>query len=115
MASTSNTSSTTLHQQPLVLTESPISGVNIELATLLINAIKVRRKYLSKSSASSSDGVLVDNDAAKEATTRQQILQTLEGNAEDATTAFLNELRRQVEGAKTNKPQTTQSKSSQHS
>ncbi|EED91149.1 predicted protein [Thalassiosira pseudonana CCMP1335] len=113
MASTSNTSSTTLHQQPLVLTESPISGVNIELATLLINAIKVRRKYLSKSSASSSDGVLVDNDAAKEATTRQQILQTLEGNAEDATTAFLNELRRQVEGAKTNKPQTTQNKSSQ--
>jgi len=116
MASTSNTSSTTLHQQPLVLTESPISGVNIELATLLINAIKVRRKYLSKSSSSSSsDGVLVDNDAAKEATTRQQILQTLEGNAEDATTAFLNELRRQVEGAKTNKLQTTQSKSSQQS
>ena len=68
----------------LVPTESPVPGLSIELATLLVQAIKARRKYLSKSS-SQEDG----DDAGK--------IQNLQNTADDKTTLFLNELKRQVE------------------
>ncbi|KAL9188452.1 hypothetical protein ACHAXT_006830 [Thalassiosira profunda] len=69
----------------LIPTESPVPGVPIELATLLVQAIKARRKYLSKTYAPASD-----DDAAEK-------LRGLREAAEDKTTSFLNELRKIVE------------------
>mmetsp|Transcript_22533 Transcript_22533/g.48801 ORF Transcript_22533/g.48801 Transcript_22533/m.48801 type:complete len:580 (-) Transcript_22533:217-1956(-) len=75
-----------------VPTESPVPGVHIELASLLVQAIKARRKFLSKSSSSSTQG----DDAEKESL-RQSMLDTLQSTADDKTATFLNELRRKVE------------------
>lgn len=73
----------------IIPTESPVSGVNIELANLLVQAIKARRKFLSKSKSSSSTE---DDDAE-----RQSMLQNLQNKVNDKTNAFLNDLRRRVE------------------
>ena len=73
---------------PLVPVESPVAGVNITLASLLVEAIKTRRKYISKSSSSPP------KDDEKES-----LLKNIENKATDATTAFLNELRNQVESS----------------
>ena len=67
---------------PTIIT-SPVPGISQELATLLIMAIKTRRKFLSKSSSSEDE----------------ERLQTLKENADDATTAFLVHLRKHVEAA----------------
>ena len=74
---------------PLVPTESPVPGVNITLASLLVEVIKTKRKFISKSSQSSQP-----NDDEKES-----LLQNIENKATDATTAFLNELRNQAESS----------------
>lgn len=74
---------------PLVCTESPVPGVNITLASLLVEAIKARRKYISKSSSSS-----LPKDDEKES-----LMKNIENKAIDTTTAFLNELRNQAESS----------------
>eukprot|EP00984_Skeletonema_dohrnii_P008490 scaffold3126_cov138-Skeletonema_dohrnii-CCMP3373.AAC.3 len=74
---------------PLVPTESPVPGVNMTLASLLVEVIKTKRKFISKSSQSSQP-----NDDEKES-----LLQNIENKATDATTAFLNELRNQAESS----------------
>eukprot|EP00581_Thalassiosira_minuscula_P008727 CAMPEP_0183707092 /NCGR_PEP_ID=MMETSP0737-20130205/3749_1 /TAXON_ID=385413 /ORGANISM="Thalassiosira miniscula, Strain CCMP1093" /LENGTH=610 /DNA_ID=CAMNT_0025934667 /DNA_START=83 /DNA_END=1915 /DNA_ORIENTATION=+ len=63
--------------------QSPVPGVHIELASHLIQAIKVGRRFLSKSAS------LAQAD--------EDLLQNLQNTADDKTTAFLNELRRQAE------------------
>ena len=62
---------------------SPVPGINIELATLLITAIKTRRKFLSKSSSGEN----------------QERLQALKENAEDTTMSFIIQLRKYVEAS----------------
>jgi len=74
--------------------ESPVPGVGIELANLLVQAIKTRRKFTSRSALSSQ---LEDNNDAEKESLNENILQNLQNNADDKTTAFLNVLRRQVE------------------
>jgi hypothetical protein len=64
---------------------SLVPGLSNELAALLINAIKTRRKYLSRSFSSAAD---------------QDKLISLEESAIDACTAFLGGLRKQVEAFK---------------
>ena len=73
---------------PLMPVESPVTGVNLALASLLVEAIKTRRKYISKSSSSPPK----DDE-------KQSLLKNIENKATDATTAFLNELRNQVESS----------------
>mmetsp|Transcript_31948 Transcript_31948/g.69005 ORF Transcript_31948/g.69005 Transcript_31948/m.69005 type:complete len:599 (-) Transcript_31948:2146-3942(-) len=72
-------------------TESPVPGVKIELAFLLVQAVKARRKFLSKSSS------LAEADDAEKESLRHRMIQDLQSAAEDKKSAFLNELRRQVE------------------
>lgn len=62
---------------------SPVPGISLELASYLITAIKSRRKYLSKFSTESTER-----------------LKTLEESADDSTTAFIVQLRKAVEAAK---------------
>jgi len=68
-----------------VPTESPVHGVSFELGTLLVQAIKARRKYLSKAYTG-------EEDAA-------QKLQKLQNSADDKTKLFLNELKQQVQSS----------------
>lgn len=63
---------------------SPVPGINVELASLLITAIKTRRKLLSKSFSNE----------------QQERLHALKENADDSTTMFLVRLRKEVEAAK---------------
>jgi hypothetical protein len=80
--------------QLLVPTEPPVPGVKLELGTLLIEAIKARRKFLSKSSSlsvrSTADG---DNNTIESG---RELLQTLQDTVHDKTTTFINELKRSV-------------------
>ena len=73
---------------PLVPVESPIPGVNLTLATLLVEAIKRRRKQLSSLTKHDQDDTSLQNIGNK---------------ATDATTAFLNELRNQTESSRRRK------------
>lgn len=73
---------------PLVPVESPVPGVNLTLATLLVEAIKRRRKQLSSLTKHSQDDTSLQNIGNK---------------ATDATTAFLNELRNQKESSRRRK------------
>ena len=72
---------------PLVPTESPVPGVYITLASLLVEAIKTRRKFISKSSSLQKDDE------------KESLMKNIENKAVDATTAFLNELRNQAESS----------------
>ena len=72
---------------PLVPTESPVPGINITLASLLVEAIKTRRKFISKSSSLQKDDE------------KESLMKNIENKAVDATTAFLNELRSQAESS----------------
>lgn len=63
---------------------SPVPGISLELASYLITAIKTRRKYLSKFSTENA--------------------QLLKESADDATTAFIVQLRKAVEAAKSKQP-----------
>jgi hypothetical protein len=72
---------------PLVPIESPVPGVNITLASVLVEAIKAHRKFISKST--SKDRTL----------TEQNLMENIKNKAMDATTAFLNELRSQAESS----------------
>ena len=65
---------------PIIIT-SPVPGISLELATFLITAIKTKRKFLSKSLSSEDE----------------ERLQALRESADDATTAFLVNLRKHVE------------------
>ena len=73
---------------PLVPVESPVPGVNLTLATLLVEAIKRRRKQLSSLTKHNQDDTSLQNIGNK---------------ATDATTAFLNELRNQTESSRRQK------------
>ena len=73
----------------LVPTESPVPGVSIELATLLVQGVKARRKA---NKASTSDAS-ADNEE-DEAKVRE-----LQNTADDKTVLFLNALQRQVENS----------------
>jgi len=72
-----------------VPTESPVPGVSFELGTLLIQAIKARRKYLYLSKAYTGE----DEDD-----TAQKLLK-LQNSADDKTKLFLNELKQQVQSS----------------
>jgi len=74
-----------------VPTESPVPGVSFELGTLLVQAIKARRKYLSKVYTGEQE-VVVEEDAA-------QKLQKLQNSADDNTKLFLNELKHNVQSS----------------
>ncbi|KAL7550994.1 hypothetical protein ACHAWF_017412 [Thalassiosira exigua] len=67
---------------PPVPTDPPVPGVDCELGTLLVRAVKARRKFLSKSSSAESDAP-----------------ENLRNGADDATTAFLRHLRRRAEAS----------------
>jgi hypothetical protein len=67
---------------PRVPMESPVPGVRITLASLLVEAIKTRRKYFSKSSSLHN--------------ANESLIKNIENRAIDATTAFINELRNQA-------------------
>ena len=69
-----------------VPTESPVHGVSFELGTLLIQAIKARRKYLKAYTGEEEE------DAA-------QKLEKLQNSADDKTKLFLNELKQQVQSS----------------
>ena len=71
----------------IIPTESPVPGLQIELANLLVNAVKARRKFISKSSSVSED------DGTEQ-------LQKIDNTANDKTTSFLNELKRRVQNPK---------------
>lgn len=73
---------------PLVPVESPVAGVNLALATLLVEAIKRRRKQLSSLTKHDQDDTSLQNIGNK---------------AIDATTVFLNELRNQTESSRRRK------------
>ena len=72
-----------------VPTESPIPGVSFEIGTLLVQAIKARRKYLSKAFTGEEEE---EEDAA-------QKLQKLQNSADDKTKLFLNELKQNVQSS----------------
>lgn len=79
--------------QLLVPTEPSVPGVKLELGILLIQAIKARRKLLSKTSSLSSSTADDGNNNIQS----RELLQTLQDNVSDKTTAFLNELKRSVQ------------------
>ena len=76
----------------LVPTESPVPGVNIELAILLVQAVKAHRAFHSKSSSKTED-----DDAERESLLRRDLLRSLRDAADDKSAAFLNELKRLVQ------------------
>ncbi|KAL7532890.1 hypothetical protein ACHAXR_009354 [Thalassiosira sp. AJA248-18] len=78
-----------------VSTESPVPGVHIEVAVLLVQAIKARRKLLSKSATLASSSSNADGE--EKANQLRQCIGGLQSTADDKTAAFLNELRRRVE------------------
>ena len=86
-----STSSRAADACALVPTESPVFGVNIEVGILLVQAVKARRAFLSKSSST------VEDDDAEREYSRRDLLQNLRETADDKDSAFLNELRRQVQ------------------
>jgi hypothetical protein len=80
--------------QLLVPTEPPVPGVKLELGTLLIEAIKAQRKFLSKSSSLSVRSTAFgDNNTIESG---RELLQTLQDTVHDKTTTFINELKRSV-------------------
>ena len=79
--------------QLLVPTEPSVPGVKLELGILLIQAIKARRKLLSKTSSLSSSTADDGNNNIQS----RELLQTLQDNVSDKTTAFLNELKRSAQ------------------
>jgi len=75
-----------------VPTESPVPGVSFEVGTLLVQAIKARRKYLSKAYSGEQEGGEEEEDTA-------QKLQKLQNSADDKTKLFLNELKQNVQSS----------------
>lgn len=69
---------------------SPVPGLNIEAATLLVQAVKARRRYISKQTTSTS---------AADAGGATAALVELKNTADDKSTELLNELKRQVRTA----------------
>ena len=80
------------HACALVPTESPVPGVNIELAILLVQAVKAHRTFHSKSSSKTED-----DDSERESLLRRDLLRNLRDAADDKSAAFLNELKRLVQ------------------
>ncbi|KAL3805834.1 hypothetical protein HJC23_007795 [Cyclotella cryptica] len=85
-STSTNTNTSRGQEEASSHTSSPIPGINFELATLFIRAIQTKRKFLSKTSASTGS-----------CTTDDGRLQSLRDNAHDATQAFMLQLRRQVQ------------------
>jgi hypothetical protein len=75
----------------LVTTESPVSGVKIEVGILLVQAVKARRAFLSKSS------LPVEDEDKERESLRRDLLRNLHDTADDKASAFLNELKRQAQ------------------
>ena len=75
-----------------VPTESPVPSVSFEVGTLLVQAIKARRKYLSKAYSGEQEGGEEEEDTA-------QKLQKLQNSADDKTKLFLNELKQNVQSS----------------
>jgi len=83
-----------LQPPPAIMTESPVPGVNLELASLLVQAVKARRKLLSKFYTTQLATNSVPESSNAEVAEVSSALQTFQDKADDATTSFLNELRR---------------------
>ena len=76
---------------------SPVPGLDIEAATLLVQAVKARRRYFSKQTASTSAAADVGDVTAEES--RQSALVELKNTADDKSKELINELKRQVQTA----------------
>ena len=76
-----------------VPTESPVPGVSFEVGTLLVQAIKARRKYLSKAYTGEQEGGEEEEEDAA------QKLEKLQNSADDKTKLFLNELKQNVQSS----------------
>ena len=88
----------------LVPTESPVPGVKIELAILLVQAVKAHRTFLSKSSSKTED-----DDADRESL-RRALLRNLRDAANDKSASFLNELKRLVQNKSSWSPSASSSR-----
>ena len=80
---------------------SPVPGLNIEAATLLVQAVKARRRYFSKqtTSQSAADDAGGATNSEEEESKRQSALEELKNTADDKSTELMNELKRQVQTA----------------
>mmetsp|Transcript_457 Transcript_457/g.785 ORF Transcript_457/g.785 Transcript_457/m.785 type:complete len:84 (+) Transcript_457:73-324(+) len=73
-----------LQPPPAIMTESPVPGVNLELASLLVQAVKARRKLLSKFYTTQLATNSVPESSNAEVAEVSSALQTFQDKADDA-------------------------------